>query len=136
MAGGLLRARRKHHRSRSHHFAGLLAIFAAGLLTAAAAPGLLALGVVMALAGVAVSPLYVVAYLAADDLTRPEHRTEAGTWINVAANAGNALGAASAGVLTDRHGPSPAFLAAGILLAATALLCGARAIGGPVDRRR
>ncbi|MEU4242230.1 MFS transporter [Actinoplanes sp. NPDC026619] len=124
VAGGLLWARRKHRRSRSHHFAGLLAIFAAGLLTAAAAPGLLALGVVMALAGVAVSPLYVVAYLAADDLTPPEHRTEAGTWINVAANAGNALGAASAGVLTDRHGPSPAFLAAGILLTATALLCG------------
>ncbi|GAA2604281.1 MFS transporter [Paractinoplanes durhamensis] len=121
VAGGLLWARRRHTRPRSWHFAGLLAVFGLGLLAASAAPGLLVLGAVMALAGVAISPLYVVAYLAADDLTPPEHRTEAGTWVNVAANGGNAAGAAFAGLLTDLHGPSPAFRAAGLLLAATAV---------------
>ncbi|GIM91761.1 MFS transporter [Paractinoplanes toevensis] len=121
VVGGLLWARRRHTRPRALHFGGLLGLFGAGLLAAAAAPGLLVLGAVMTLAGVAVSPLYVAAYLAADDLTPPEHRTEAGTWVNVAANAGSAAGAAAAGLLTDRAGPSTAFLAAGTLLAATAL---------------
>jgi len=131
VAGGLLWARRRHTRPRRLHFAGLLGFFAAGLLAAAAAPGLLTLGAVMTAAGLAVSPLYVVSYLAADDLTPPEHRTEAGTWVNVAANAGNAAGAASAGLLTDHLGPTPAFLAAGLLLAATAT-----AVLIPAGRRR
>jgi hypothetical protein len=119
--GGLLWSRRRHRRARSRHFAGLLAVLAAGLLAAAAAPGLLTLGVVMGVAGLAVAPLYVVSYLAADDLTPPGHGTEAGTWINVSANAGSALGAATAGLIVDHLGPSPAFLAAGAVLAATAL---------------
>ncbi|GIF18002.1 MFS family permease [Actinoplanes tereljensis] len=130
VVGGLLWSRRRHTRPRALHFGGLLGLFGAGLLAAAAAPGLLTLGVVMALAGVAVSPLYVAAYLAADDLTPPEHRTEASTWVNVAANAGSAAGAAAAGLLTDLAGPATAFLAAGTLLAATALaalLSGSRA---------
>ncbi|GAA0587981.1 MFS transporter [Paractinoplanes ferrugineus] len=121
VVGGLLWARRRHTRSRWWHLAGLLAIFAAGLLAAAAVPGLLLLGVVMSLAGVAVSPLFVVAYLAADDLTPPEHSTEAGTWVNVAANAGNAAGAGAAGLLTEVRGPATAFLAAGVVLALTGI---------------
>jgi hypothetical protein len=122
VVGGLLWARREHTRSRSLHFAALLALLGSGLLAAAYAPGLVILGAVMTLAGLAVSPIYVVAYLAADDLTPPEHRTEAGTWVNVAANGGSAAGAAAAGVLTDLHGPATAFAAAGSVLLATALI--------------
>ena len=119
--GGLLWSRRHHTRRRSRHFAGLLALLAAGLLAASAASGLPALGLIMGVAGLAIAPLYVVAYLAADELSGPGPATEAGTWINVAANAGSALGAATAGIITDRAGPSPAFLLAGVVLAVTAL---------------
>ncbi|WP_433295905.1 MFS transporter [Actinoplanes sp. CA-030573] len=116
VVGGLLWSRRHHTRPRTHHFAGLLALLAAGLLAASAAPDLISLGVVMGVGGLAVAPLYVVAYLAADDLSPPGYGTEAGTWINVAANAGSALGAAVAGVVTDRSGPGLAFLIAGVVV--------------------
>lgn len=119
--GGLLWSRRAHTRPRSRQFAGLLAVLAAGLLAATVAPGLLSLGLVMGVAGLAIAPLYVVSYLAADELSGPGPATEAGTWINVAANAGSALGAATAGIITDRAGPAPAFLLAGVVLAVTAL---------------
>ena len=119
--GGLLWSRRHHTRSRSRHFAGLLALLASGLLAASAAPSLLTLGLIMGVAGLAIAPLYVVAYLAADDLAPPGRNTEAGTWVNVAANAGNALGAATAGIVTDHLSPSAAFLIAGAAVAATAL---------------
>ncbi|MCU7725499.1 MFS transporter [Actinoplanes sp. KI2] len=86
-----------------------------------AGPSLLALGLIMGVAGLAIAPLYVVAYLAADDLAPPGRQTEAGTWVNVSSNAGNALGAATAGLVIDHLGPSAAFLIAGATLAAVAL---------------
>jgi predicted MFS family arabinose efflux permease len=128
VVGGLLWSRRAHRHPRSRQFAGLLAVLAAGLLAATVAPGLLSLGLVMGVAGLAIAPLYVVAYLAADELSGP------GPWINVAANAGSALGAATAGIITDRAGPSPAFLLAGVVLAVTALASLAR--GSKVIRSR
>jgi predicted MFS family arabinose efflux permease len=134
VVGGLLWSRRAHRHPRSRQFAGLLAVLAAGLLAATVAPGLLSLGLVMGVAGLAIAPLYVVAYLAADELSGPGPATEAGTWINVAANAGSALGAATAGIITDRAGPSPAFLLAGVVLAVTALASLAR--GSKVIRSR
>jgi hypothetical protein len=127
VTGGLLWARRRHTRPRMRQMAALLAVLAAGLLAAAVTPGLTAvravlgltaLGVVLGLAGTAVAPLYVLAYLAADDLAPPGRRTEAGTWVNVAANAGSAAGAAGAGLLTERLGPATAFLAGAAILAA------------------
>jgi predicted MFS family arabinose efflux permease len=134
VVGGLLWSRRAHRHPRSRQFAGLLAVLAAGLLAATVAPGLLSLGLVMGVAGLAIAPLYVVAYLAADELSGPGPATEAGTWINVAANAGSALGAATAGIITDRAGPSPAFLLAGVVLAVTALA--SLASGSKVIRSR
>ena len=116
VAGGLLWARRKHRRDRFRQLTFLLAVLAVGLTGAAAAPGLVTLGVVMAVAGTAIAPLFVVAYVASDDLAEPHERTEASTWINVANNAGSAGGAAMAGTL----GAIPGFLTGALLLAATA----------------
>ncbi|NMO53175.1 MFS transporter [Actinoplanes sp. TBRC 11911] len=120
VAGGLLWARRRHRRDRFRQLALLLAVLATGLIAAAAAPGLIALGAVLAVTGTAIAPLFVVAYVAADDLVDPDQRTEAGTWVNVANNAGNAGGAALAGAL----GAVPGFLAGAALLAVTAALLG------------
>ena len=138
VVGGLLWARRgqigqlarpagARESSRARQIAGLLGLFAVGLLAAAAlaGSGLLFLGVALGLAGLAIAPLYVVAYLAADELAPPAHRTEAGAWVNVAANAGSAGGAAGAGLITEQAGPARALLVAGLLLAVTALAAGA-----------
>ena len=87
--GGLWWARRGHTRRRSLHLTLLTALLAAGLVAAATfAAGLIPLGVGLGLTGMALAPLFVVAYLAADDFVEPARRTEAGTWVNVAANAG------------------------------------------------
>jgi predicted MFS family arabinose efflux permease len=123
VTGGLFWARRRHRRGRVAHLALFLTVQAAAALLAAATTGSLpALGLIMALGGAAVSPIYVVAYLAADDLAPAGRGTETGTWVNVAANAGSALGSAGAGLLVQSSGPTTAFLAAGLVLAASALI--------------
>ena len=99
---------------------GQEALLAQVVLAASAVPGLPGLGVVLGLTGLVIAPIYVVAYLAADDTTVPGRRTEAGTWVNVANNAGSAAGAAAAGILADTRGPAQAFLVVGVLLLITA----------------
>jgi predicted MFS family arabinose efflux permease len=108
---------------------------AAALLSATATGSLPALGLIMALGGAAVAPLYVVAYLAADDLAPDGRGTEAGTWVNVAANAGSAAGSAAAGLLVQSSGPAPAFFTAGLVLAAAALLNAVPALRSAPSRR-
>jgi MFS family permease len=132
VTGGLLWARRRHTRPRHSHLAGLLALQATGLAVAAVVAhrphdlgsptlGLSALGVASALAGLGVAPLFVVAYLAADDLAPPERRIEAGTWVNVVANVGSAAGSAAGGFLTQMLGPSAALIGAALLATAAAI---------------
>jgi predicted MFS family arabinose efflux permease len=73
----------------------------------------------MAVAGLAVAPLFVVLYLGTDELAAPQHRAEASTWINTGNNIGFALGSALAGVVVDDGPPSTAFA-----VGAAALLIG------------
>lgn len=122
VTGGLLWARRSHTRSWSTHLGGLIAVLAAGLLAASFATNLVVLGVVMAAAGVAVAPLFVVSYLAADNVTPAYQRTEASTWINTSNNIGSSAGSALAGLLIERTTPSHGFLAGGVLLAVVAAI--------------
>ena len=121
VAGGLLWARRDHGRRHSRQLAMLVGVLAAGLTVASAAPGLVTLGFVLCATGTALAPVYVVAYLAADDLAGEGSATEAGTWVNVATNAGSAAGAALAGIIAESLGAGPGFLAGGALLAVTAV---------------
>jgi predicted MFS family arabinose efflux permease len=120
VVGGLLWARRHHTRSWPIHLAGLIGVLAIGLSAASLAPNLVVLGAVMAVAGLAVAPLFVVAYLAADDVTPPHQRTEASTWINTANNLGSSAGSVLAGLAIDRASPTQGFLAGGVLLAIVA----------------
>ncbi|UYM04505.1 MFS transporter [Solicola gregarius] len=121
VAGGLAWGRRRHSRSRATQLVGLVAYLAAGVSIASTAAGLLPLGAVMAVTGVAIAPLFVVAYVASDELAPPDQRTEASTWVNTANNIGSALGASTAGVLIDAVSPAAGFASAGALLAATAV---------------
>jgi predicted MFS family arabinose efflux permease len=120
VAGGLLWARREHGPHHSRQLAMLIGVLAAGVTIASTAPGLVTLGFVLCATGTALAPVYVVAYLAADDLAGEGSASEAGTWVNVATNAGGSAGAALAGIVAESLGASPGFLVGGALLAVTA----------------
>jgi MFS family permease len=114
--GGFLWGRRKHPARRSAQFAGLIVPLACGMLVAALTTNLLVLGVVLAVAGLTIAPLFVVSYVAADALAAEYHRTEASTWVNTANNLGSAAGATIAGVLADHVHTRWGFLSAAALL--------------------
>ncbi|UPK76636.1 MFS transporter [Nocardioidaceae bacterium SCSIO 66511] len=118
--GGLLWGRLNHHRSRSTQLFALVGYLGFGMLLASTTAGLLSLGAVMALTGVAIAPLFVVAYLASDELAPPHQRTEASTWVNTANNVGSALGASGAGVLIESADTSIGFAVGGAALTLTA----------------
>ena len=124
VAGGLLYGARSWPLTRSWQLLVLVtaqALVSAVLLTARSVTLLAALLVVL---GLFLAPARVTGYLLSDDLTPPETRTEASTWINTASNAGAAASAALAGVLVDRYGPATAFAAGSALVGLCVLLAG------------
>lgn len=118
--GGLLWGHLAHRGRRSIYLGVLVACLALGQTAAALVPSLQLFGSALALTGLVVAPVFVVAYLAADDLSPPGSRTEATTWVVTSANLGTALGAAGAGLVIERGGTAPALLAGAAVLAATA----------------
>lgn len=97
----------------------VLAVAVSG--TAALADTLWGVAAGLFVAGLAVAPLFITAYLAADELAPESRRSEASSWVNTAYNLGAAFGAAGAGLLVDRVGGqsglvlSAAILAVGVL---------------------
>jgi predicted MFS family arabinose efflux permease len=102
--------------------AGLLLVLATGVATSVAAPGLLVLGVVMALTSTAVAPVLVLSYLSADRLNDQVGSTEATTWVNTAVNAGTAVGYGLTGLAVDRVGTGPPMLAGAAVLVVTIVI--------------
>jgi len=77
----------------------LLAAFFGLLVAVAGQSGSMPVLVVVAGgAGLFVSPILVTAYLIANEASSPGSRTEAGTWVNTAFNAGNSAGTAGIGL--------------------------------------
>jgi predicted MFS family arabinose efflux permease len=136
VVGGLVWARRTHARSHWQHLAGLIALLGVGFLAASLAGNLIVLGVVLGIGGLAVAPLFVVSYLAADELTPAHERTEASTWINTINNLGSSAGSSLAGLAIDRTTPSHGFLVAGLLLLAVALVSTISTVGTISSGRR
>jgi MFS family permease len=94
--------------------AGLLAALGVGhLLLAPAAGHVLALGVVIALAGSMIAPILAAAYAMVDAVAPTGTATEAFAWIATASAVGTSGGAALAGVVADAASPAAAFLVAG-----------------------
>lgn len=100
----------------------LTAGFAATLVPVAvlaARPSLLlAIGGVLAVAGLFLTPIAATSYVLTEKATDASHRTEAFGWLSTGQAAGNAVGAALAGPLVDHAGP---VLALAILPATVAL---------------
>lgn len=133
-AGGLLWGRRDHHQPHTRQLLALLVALAVGLALAGLVSGhLVALAVALAGLGLAVAPVFVVAYVAADQLSQPAMRTEATSWVATAFNTGVAFGAAGGGLLVDGAGPATVLLLAGAGLALSAVTLVARG-GSQRDR--
>jgi MFS family permease len=134
--GGLLNGaigRRGPARTR---LALLTACLGLALAGAGLAPGFGTLALVMAGAGLFVSPTITTAYLIADEAVAPEARTRAGAWVNTAVNAGSTGGTALAGVAAGQVPVAVCFAVTGGVVAVTALLVmtkGARGRGALRD---
>lgn len=74
-------------------------------------PTTIVLGLGLAAVGFFLAPSLITGYLLADDLTSPEVRTEASSWINTAVNAGAAAAATGVGFAVDAFDPRLGFLA-------------------------
>jgi len=124
--------RGRHGRRRTRQLVGLMALFALGVGLTAPAPSLAVAAVPLLVAGLGLSPVFVVAFLGADDAVSPTQRTEATTWVNTGNNMGAAAGSAVAGWLVAESSPYVALLAAasvvalgiGVLLVLDTLLSG------------
>jgi predicted MFS family arabinose efflux permease len=135
--GGLLLTRLGGGARGAAGLALLLAALTAGHLALIPADGsLLALAAVLLVAGAAIAPSEASINAMVDHATAAARATEAFAWLGTAMALGSAVGAAGAGVLIDRAGPSAGFALAGVagaLALLTTLLRG-RTIGSASQR--
>ena len=113
--GGLLIARVGSGGRPAVGLALILAALTAGHLALVPVAGSMpALGAGLLLAGAAIAPSEAAVYAMVDAAAPPDTITEAFAWLATAMAVGGAVGAALAGVVVDRAGPSAGFaLAAG-----------------------
>jgi MFS family permease len=91
------------------------------------APGTVALGVLLAIAGVAIAPLFAVLYRILSEVADDDSVTEAFSWELTGITSGVAIGSAVAGALAASTGPRAAFVAAAVATGLGALAGRARA---------
>lgn len=128
VVGGLAWGRTHHERRRSTQLFGLTSVFALGIAVAGWMPNLLGVAVALFVAGLGLSPAFIVAYIASDELVPPSQRTEATTWVNTVNNFGWSGGAAAAGWMISHSIHQVTFFAGTLML----LLVGAIVLA---DRR-
>ncbi|XVQ86806.1 MFS transporter [Microbispora siamensis] len=106
-----------------------LPLLASALAVSLAAAGfvsnMVALSLLVGVAGLFVAPVLTTAYMLADKAAAPDSKTQAGAWVNTAFNTGNAMGSASMGLLLGRLTLAAAF-AVGALPSLLAALAGMR----------
>jgi MFS family permease len=92
-----------------------------------AAPGTLGLGILLAIAGAAIAPMFAVLYRLLAHVADEDSVTEAYSWELTGITAGVAIGSAVGGALASGPGARAAFIAAAAATAAGALVGRARA---------
>ncbi|MGW3496067.1 MFS transporter [Streptomyces sp. NPDC001020] len=120
-------------RARLSLLAGALGVTLAG---AGLAPGLGVLTAAVACAGLFIAPALTTSYLVADDSAPPGFRTQAGTWVNMAVNAGGSGGSAAMGALVGRLPLAVCFAVSGAVTVAAAVLAGGWAATRSAGRPR
>ena len=116
VAGGLLWGRLQPTWSTGRTLSRLLVLIGAAALVASAVNPYWLFAAALAVSGLAISPIYVVAYQTSDRLVTPAEVTEASTWVNTVTNLGISLGGAASGFLVS-HGNARAPGWAGAMLA-------------------
>jgi MFS family permease len=129
--GGLWWGRRRPGAPWRRDLALLLALRAPLMVGGALLPSLWPAAVLVAVASLMVSPVFVVGFTASDQLTDPRHHTEASTWVTAANNIGISVGTALAGWAFARSGAGLVFGGSAVVLLAAAAAC-----GPPVPVRR
>jgi hypothetical protein len=119
VVGGLVWGRRSIAVGSSTQVAGLIATLALGMAVASLTTSLVIIGIALSAAGLAISPLFVVSYVAADELAPENQATEAGSWVSTANNLGSASGASAAGLIVDNARAQWGFLAGTVVLLVT-----------------
>jgi hypothetical protein len=110
----------------------VLAALAAGHLALAAATGsVIALGIVIGLAGSTIAPTTAIVYALVGRAAPAGTLTEAFAWMSTAAAVGAAAGSAVAGALAEAAGPVPTFVLAGAAGAVAVLIAALRVIEAP-----
>ncbi|MHB1430661.1 MAG: MFS transporter [Streptosporangiaceae bacterium] len=121
--GGLWYGSRQWHAPLGRRFAITAALAVAGVATFWAMPGLLALGAVVLVAGLAISPTLIAAYAILEGQSPQHRRTEAMAWLTSTVSVGVAAGSAVAGHIIDAHGARWGFGFAACCGVAAVLIC-------------
>jgi MFS family permease len=116
LLGGMVAARLGGGARTAAGLAIVLGALTIGHLALVPATGsLVAIGMVLLLAGAAIAPTYATVYAMVDDAAPEGTATEAFAWLATAAAIGASSGAAFAGSLADGGGPAAAFVLAGVV---------------------
>ena len=126
MLGGLLAMRLRRPAGPLARLTVTIAALAAGHLLLAAAPGLLALGALLLVAGLSIAPSFASAFALTDGLAPPGAMTEAFAWLGTGIAAGLAVGGALGGWAAEARGADAALLIAGLAGVAALAVVAAR----------
>lgn len=118
VSGGLLWGRLQPAWSAGRSLSRLLTLIGTAALISCALSPFWLFAATLAVGGLAISPIYVVAYHASDRLVDPAEVTEASTWVNTVSNLGVSLGGAASGLLVGHIGArAPGWAGAALALA-------------------
>jgi MFS family permease len=126
LIAGLLAARRGPSREPVAELLRLHVILTVCNAALIAAPGVVGLGAMLAVAGAAIAPMFAVLYRLLAEVADEDSVTEAYSWELTGITAGVAIGSAVGGALASGPGARAAFVAAAAATAAGALIGRAR----------
>ena len=126
LVGGVVASRLSAAEDPGRRVIVLLAALAAGTAPLVLASGVVTLGALMFIAGIAIAPALAAVHSLTGQLAARGTVTEAYTWLGTGMGGGIALGAGAGGVVVEGAGTAEAFLLSATAVALAALLAGVR----------
>jgi hypothetical protein len=126
LLGGVVTGRRAAAEDPGRRVVVLLAALAAGTAPLVLATGVLSLGALIFVAGMAIAPALAAVHSLTGLLAKAGATTEAYTWLGTGMGAGIAVGAALGGAVVESAGTTDAFLLSATAVALGAAVAGAR----------
>ena len=126
LIGGVIAGRLAHAEDPGRRVIVLIAALAAGTAPLILASGVISLGALIFLAGIAIAPALAAVHSLTGQLAVHGTVTEAYTWLGTGMGSGIAVGAAVGGAVVEGSGTWEAFLLSAVTVAFAALVAGAR----------